>query len=146
MKCVFLDIDGVMNSVSGNGPYVSDMEQGKLFLLKRLLRETGSAGIVLTSDRRCSATDLKSKKQAFAEYEIRLLGVLRDPYVEMDEDNRGEQIMDYLESSNEDIEKILILDDQDDGISPLFAEDFLLINRYFGLREEDVLKAVERLK
>lgn len=53
MKLIFLDIDGVLNSSSGSGPYLSDMEVSKLELLKKLIIETNSLGIVITSDRRC---------------------------------------------------------------------------------------------
>ena len=40
MKLIFLDIDGVLNSSSGSGPYLSDMEVSKLELLKKLIIET----------------------------------------------------------------------------------------------------------
>lgn len=144
MKVLFLDIDGVMNSVRGKGPFISDMEEEKLLRLAALIREGGARGIVLTSDRRTSPFDLRSKTEALAQFGITLLGVTRDP-LEDEDDSRGRQILDYLESSEEDIERIVILDDNDDGISPLFYEDFVLINRYYGLREEDKARALNRL-
>ena len=36
MKLIFTDIDGILNSALGNGPYESDMEADKLVLLKKL--------------------------------------------------------------------------------------------------------------
>ena len=45
MKLIFLDIDGVLNSVTGKEPYVSDMEVEKLKLLKKLIDDSGSSGV-----------------------------------------------------------------------------------------------------
>ena len=53
--------------------------------------------------------------------------------------------MDYLVDSNEDIDSIVILDDNDDGISNLFNEEFILVNRSYGLNEEVYNKAIEIL-
>ena len=63
-----------------------------------------------------------------------------------DEDNRGKQILDYIYSSNEEIEKIVILDDNDEGISNLFFDDFILVNRFYGLNDDVYLKAINILK
>ena len=38
-KLIFLDIDGVMNSSRGQGPYFSDMEEGKLSDGKAVMEE-----------------------------------------------------------------------------------------------------------
>ena len=58
--------------------------------------------------------------------------VTRNPITGID-DNRGKQILDYLSSLKEEIDKIVILDDNDDGISNFFEEEFILVNRFFGL-------------
>ena len=142
-KLIFLDIDGVMNSSRGQGPCFSDMEEGKLLLLKRLIDESGAKGIVLTSDRRYSEVDMRDKSKAFAKFGIPVIGVTRRPYEE--DDDRGRQIADYLSSSIEDIEKIVILDDNDDGISYLFPKDFILVHRFFGLNEAAYEKALRIL-
>ena len=145
MKLIFLDIDGVLNSSSGQEPYLSDMEVAKLELLKRLIDETGTAGIVITSDRRYSEFDMKDKKEAFERFGIRIVGLTRRPSEEDLDDNRGKQIMDYLSSSEEDIDQIVILDDNDEGISSYFEEEFILVNRYFGLNEAVFQKALKTL-
>ena len=54
--------------------------------------------------------------------------------------------MDYLSFSKEDIDRIVILDDNDDGISNLFEDEFILVNRFYGLNEEVYQKALEILK
>lgn len=43
--------------------------------------------------------------------------------------------MDYLSSSKKDIDRIVILDDNDDDISNFFEEEFILVNRFFGLND-----------
>lgn len=141
MKLIFIDIDGVLNSSNGVGPYISDMEIDKLILLKQLIEETKSSGIVITSDRRYSLVDMKSKLKAFKQYQIPVIGQLRLPNENDPDDNRGKQIMDYISSCKDNIEKIVILDDIDDGISELFFEDFILVNRVYGLNK-DIYKRV----
>ncbi len=141
MKLIFLDIDGVLNSADGHEPYVSDMEVEKLKLLKRLIDETNTFGVVITSDRRYSEVDMRYKVEAFNEYGIKVVGSLRKPNINNPEDNRGKQIVDYLASSLNDIEKIVILDDNDDGISSLFEDELILVNPFFGFNEEIYLKA-----
>lgn len=146
MKLIFLDIDGVLNSATGKEPYISDMEVEKLKLLKKLVNESGSSGVVITSDRRYSKIDMEHKTEAFDQFEIFIVGETRRPSQDDLEDNRGKQIMDYLSSSKENIDRIVILDDNDDGISNFFEEEFILVNRFFGLNEVVYQKALEILK
>ena len=146
MKLIFLDIDGVLNSAHGKGPYISDMEIDKLILLRHLIELSNSEGVVLTSDRRLSEVDMKNKLQAFEKYKIKVVGKLRRPNEEDDYDNRGKQIIDYLASSVDDIEKIVILDDNDDGISELFENEFILLSRFDGLDDNSFIDALNKLK
>lgn len=146
MKLIFLDIDGVLNSSNGREPYISEMEIEKLILLKRLIDESSSLGVVITSDRRYSSVDMKNKIEAFNKYGINIVGTLRRPKEDDLDDNRGKQIVDYLSSTDEEIERIVILDDNDDGISHYFDDEFILVNRFFGLDESVYLRAVEILK
>ncbi len=147
MKVIFLDIDGVMNSSIGKEPYLADMEVLKLKLLKKIIIDSGSIGIVLTSDRRYSNIYMKEFINFLKEFDIKLVGITRKKK-ECEEDlydNRGKEIMDYLIESNSKIEKFVILDDMDDGISNLFNEKFILVNRFYGLNEEVCSKAIELL-
>lgn len=146
MKIIFLDIDGVLNSATGKEPYVSDMEVEKLKLLKKLIDDSGSSGVVITSDRRYSKVDMENKTEVFDQFEIFIVGETRRPNQDDLEDNRGKQIMDYLSSSKEEIDRIVILDDNDDGISNFFEEEFILVNRFFGLNNSVYQKALEILK
>ena len=146
MRLIFLDIDGVLNSATGKEPYISDMEVEKLKLLKKLINESGSSGVVITSDRRYSKIDMEHKTEAFDQFEIFIVRETRKPNPDDLEDNREKQIMDYLSSSKEDIDRIVILDDNDDGVSNLFEDEFILVNRFYGLNEEVYQKALEILK
>lgn len=146
MKLIFLDIDGVLNSATGKEPYVSDMEVEKLKLLKKIIDDSGSSGVFITSDRRYSKVDMEDKTEAFDQFEIFIVGETRRPNQDDLEDNRGKQIMDYLSSSKEDIDRIVILDDNDNGISNFFEEEFILVNRFFGLNKDVYQKALKILK
>lgn len=140
-KLIFLDIDGVLNSSSAKGPYISDMEIDKLFLLKKIIDETHSLGVVIISDRRYSEIDMKHKREAFDQYGIDMLGEIRKPIMGVG-DNRGKQILDFLSSLKEEIDKIVIFDDNDDGISSLFPDEFIQITRFYGLNENVCQKAL----
>ena len=145
MKLIFLDIDGVLNSAMGKGPYISDMEAEKLLLLKKLIDNSGATGIVITSDRRYSEIDMKNKISAFSKYNISVTGTTRFPNQDDFDDNRGKQILDYLSALKEDVERIAILDDNDEGISDLFFEEYIQINRFYGFNSEAYEKALKAL-
>lgn len=145
MKIIFLDIDGVLNSIVGSAKYLSFMEASKLQLLKDLIIESSADGVVIISDRRYSKYDMEDILDAFDEFEIYLIGSIRNPEDSDYEDNRGKQIQDYLENTKENITSIVILDDNDDGISSYFNEEFIRINRYDGLTRDDVDRAIEIL-
>ena len=144
MKVIFLDVDGVLNSNEGSEEYLSFMEAKKLALLKELITFSHAAGVVLISDRRYDKYDVEDITFAFDEYEIMLLGSIRNPNDDDLDDNRGKQILDYL-NENSGIDSICILDDNDDGISSYFQEEFILVDRYYGLTDEIVRKAIKIL-
>ena len=100
--------------------------------MKKLIDDSYSFGTIITSDRRYSDIDIKHKRKVFEQYGINIIGVTRNPITGID-DNRGKQILDYLSSLKEEIDKIVILDDNDDGIFNFFEEEFILVNRFSGL-------------
>ena len=145
-KVIFLDIDGVMNSVYGEGPFEADMELSKLDLLRTLILESSSSGIVLTSDRRYSPYYMKEFLTTLSSLRIPYISKTRDPKKPKEGfDNRGLQIRDYL-IEHEDIERLVILDDIDDGISSFFPMEFIKVDRYKGLDEGIYKKALGVLK
>ena len=145
MKLIFLDIDGVLNSSKGSKEYLAFMEVDKLKLLKELIIDSNADGVVITSDRRYSQYDMEDITLAFDMYEIFIVGLLRNPNDEDFEDNRGKQIRDYLENSKDNISSIVILDDNDDGISELFPDEFIEVSRLDGLTSEIVDEAIKIL-
>lgn len=147
MKIIFLDIDGVMNSSIGKEPYYADMEKDKLVLLKKLIDETHSSGIVLTSDRRYSHVYMKYFINVLSMFQIPYLGMTRLPldYRVDPNDNRGKQILDYLTHSAEEITHLAILDDNDEGISELFADNFIKVNKFYGLNDDCFAKTCQLL-
>ena len=146
MKLIFLDIDGVMNSAIGKEPYMADMEVSKLKLLKTIIDNSDALGIVLTSDRRYSKVYMNHFIDALDQFEIFMVDMTRWPKsIEEDiEDNRGKQIRDYLLDNK--VDKFVILDDMDDGISNLFPNEFVKVNRFYGLNEDVANKIKEKLK
>ena len=88
---------------------------------------------------------MEHKAEAFKQFGIYIVGETRRPNQDDFEDSRGKQILDYLSSSREDIDRIVILDDNDDGISNIFAEVFILINRFFGLNNDAYQQALDIL-
>ena len=146
MKVIFLDIDGVLNSIQGKGEHLAFMEVEKLALLKELVVDSGAEGVVITSDRRFSKYEMEDITMAFDEYEIFIIGTLRKPSDTDFDDNRGKQIRDYLENSKDDITSIVILDDIDDGIKEIFPDEFILVPHLTGLTTQIVDQAIEILK
>ena len=146
MKLIFIDIDGVMNSAMGKEPYMADMEVSKLKLLKSIIDDNGVLGIVLTSDRRYSKVYMKYFIDALDQFEIFMVDMTRwTKSIEEDiEDNRGKQIRDYLKDNK--VDKFVILDDMDDGISSFFPNEFIMVNRFYGLNEDVAKKIKEKLK
>ena len=149
MKAIFLDIDGVLNSATGSEEYIHGMEVSKLKLLKQLLEDTACYDVVLTTDRRYSDIQKKQLEDTFDDFGIPITSFTRRPGKSLanqmwgvedeGEDNRGKQIADEFYIFHPD--KFVILDDNDDGISEIFEDKFILVNRFFGLNN-DVYKAV----
>ena len=146
-KVIFLDIDGVMNSSKGTGPYLADMEESKLALLKKVMDEELIYGIILTSDRRYSEVYMKHFEDALDKYEIFMIDTIRNPLniFEDDDDSKGRQIKDYLQIAT-DIDKFVILDDMDYGVSNLFPNEYIKVNRFYGLNDDICRLIKEKLE
>ena len=140
LRVAFIDVDGVLNSVLGTqGEHIADMEEEKLSLLNLLAFKASLDGVIITSDRRYLKNSFKVIVNEI-DHLVPVLGVLRDP---KEDDTRGQQIVDFLETAPFEIEKMVILDDNDDGISTLFPDQFVLVNKFYGLNEEVVDKAAK---
>jgi hypothetical protein len=104
MKVIFLDIDGVLNTVNTRIECGMDnIDPGRLALLHALVTDTG-AEVVLSSAWRTFHTI----EEMNAMLGLRLAGeTLEDP-----EDRRGAEIAEWVRTAG--VDKFVILDDRDD--------------------------------
>lgn len=163
-KIVFLDIDGVLNSYkfmrdtdpkvwNRGGPYMMQPD-----LVERLGRflELSGARVVLSSAWRHYYTD--EQIESFLSYhdldiEIldrtpvldqwpKVMGIYVDPG-ESRTGTRGEEIQKWL--SENPVDSFVIFDDNDHGISDLFADRFCQTDEMVGLSDSDCERAIEIL-
>ena len=148
MNIIFLDVDGVLNSLehlievynqtgkphSGiNYPF----DEKCMLNLKKLVEETNSA-IVVTSTWRKNKDEKERLLEELRKYDLEknVIGYTKDL------GNRILEIKEYLKSIGKKV-NFVILDDS------IYLEDMvqylIATNAYFGLREEDVKEAKLRL-
>lgn len=143
MNVIYLDIDGVMNSIIPPiEKYVieSDMHSNKLIMLKRVMDECNINGIVITSERRYDSVDIKNKIEVFKKYGMKVLGLTRKCNYDDLFDNRGKEIKSHYIRHKTSIDQFVILDDNDDGIKRIFPNNFIRISPSRGLEEKDIKK------
>ena len=140
MKAIFLDIDGVMNCPNGTQDYIYDIQKIRLEHLREICAKSG-ASVIMSSDRRVLKSEVERLKEALGKYSIPFTGTTRMP---KRIDDRGSQIKDTIDSRG-DIDGFVILDDNDDGISPQFPNNFIKINPFFALDEKMVDAALKIL-
>ena len=145
-KIVFLDVDGVLNSVDTTAlaPDGSlGVSSGKIDLLKKIITEA-KADIVLSSSWRNILESDPSYKYLIRQLKYKELYILdKTPNVGC---HRGKEIRQWLDA-HEEIEQFVILDDE-------FIQEFEecglsehLVHTEFteGLTKEDVIKAIQIL-
>ena len=138
MNIIFLDIDGVMNSVEDR--FSTKLENDIYWIrLKRLVDETNSA-IVLSSSWRIIERLTNRVKERLNEYDIKYID--KTPYLS----SRGNEIKTWLESTDVKIDKFVIIDDEVSDIVGLFPDNVVKTDMHKGLQDEDVDKAVKILK
>ena len=153
IKVIFLDVDGVLNSVQHyqTRPAVTpemswddrkDRNINKLAVqrLNRIVEATGAV-VVVSSMWRCgvSRADLRGllKRNGYA-------GVMLDKTTEKG-DNRGIQIKQWLDETQRTVDSFVILDDEDDF--ERFGRDRLVLTSFMrgGLLDEHIEPAVKML-
>ena len=139
MKVIFLDIDGVMNSVQDG--YSFTIETDKHFrLLKRIVDETG-AKLVLSSTWRHFDCDVDVVENRLADFGMKLIGVtpwLVDSHIDI---QRGDEIRSWLQDCEEEIESFVILDDDSD-MREFTDTNLVQTDCRIGLTEKDVGRAI----
>lgn len=155
MKCIFLDIDGVLNNsktFDSDFGYVG-MDDELVGRLKKITAAT-NAKIYLISSWKYGwykEADKKQEQDIFADYldsKFYSYGLIITDKLESGNsvfEFRGKLIKEFLQ--NNAVENFVILDDvKFDYIDEGFENNLVLTNSKYGLTEKDVKKAIEILK
>lgn len=132
MKIIFLDVDGVLNSVQDRFSWTIESDK-HLILLACIVRRTDAKIVVSSSWRNCGLLDTLKK---------RLNDFLMSIYDKTkDIGERGLEIKDWLDSHS-GVESFVILDDEDFDIKSYFPNNFVKTNEKVGLQKEAVEKCI----
>lgn len=139
MKVVFLDVDGVLNSVRDY--YSVELTTDSHFiLLKELIDRTG-AKIVLSSSWRIGLSIRGDLVQRLAEYGLEIYDTT--PVLYFEGRKRGDEIRAWLDK-HEEVTNFVILDDDSD-MCEFTKTNLVKTDTNFGLNKRHVEKAVEIL-
>lgn len=134
MKIIFLDVDGVLNSVQDNFSWTIESDK-HLILLACIVRRTNAKIVVSSSWRNCGLLDtLKKRLEDF-------FMSIYDKTCCSEHGIRGLEIKDWLDNHS-DIESFVILDDEAFDIKSYFPNNFVKTNEEVGLQKEDVEKCI----
>lgn len=105
MKVIFLDVDGVLNSIATFRSFGPDfINDNSISSLAQIVKKTG-AKIILASSWRKELKDKKKIEQALKRHDLEIF----DCTPIIDNNNRGAEIQSWL--NNNKVEKFAILDD-----------------------------------
>lgn len=134
MKIIFLDVDGVLNSVQDRFSWTIESDK-HLILLACIVRRTDAKIVVSSSWRNCSLLDtLKKRLNDFSMSVFGITGYNKNGI-------RGLEIKEWLDNHN-DIESFVILDDEVFDIKEHFPNNFVQTSMEVGLQKEDVEKCI----
>ena len=155
MKIIFLDIDGVLNSIRTRETFEDFVfvDDDKILLLKDIIAKT-DAKIVLSSSWR-NGWQFKDKNPRCANEDVRLFEALQRKLKEFDielmsyTDNfwhRGKEIDTWLKNWNgENIESFVILDDMQKEEFEPNTTHLVQTDISKGLTQQNVDEAIEKL-
>lgn len=163
MKVIFLDVDGVLNSEDDLMRYrkenninhtilYANVEDRPLKLLKQLVDKT-AAKIVVSSSWRIGCERSGRESVFGTELYTKLVKRLKDYDMEVYDitpslsgnSQRGDEIRQWLQTCQDEIENFVILDDDSDMCE--FVETNLVQTTYkHGLTEEHITKAIQVLE
>lgn len=138
MKVIFLDIDGVMNSVADRFSFT--IETDLHFHILKLIVDATGAKIVLSSSWRKSLYDFVNNR--LKQFGMELLDrtpVFHRPYVQ-----RGEEIRYWLEHTESHVDRFVILDDEGDMCEYKHTH-LVKTNPLIGLRTPWAVEAIKIL-
>lgn len=132
MKIIFLDVDGVLNSVQDRFSWAIESDK-HLILLACIVRRTDAKIVVSSSWRNCGLLDTLKKR--LNDFSMSIYDKTKDI------GERGLEIKDWLDSYS-GVESFVILDDEDFDIKSYFPNNFVKTNEEIGLQKEDVEKCI----
>ena len=141
MNVIFLDIDGVLNTIGDTNLISNTFEFNKLMRLIKISNETNSK-IIIISDRRTFIEEREMIDDIFNSYNMNY------DYLSLKRTHRKrrDELLYYL-SNNPNITNYVILDDNDMGYSGNSALASHFIDCYKnGFSEEEYEKAINTLK
>ena len=151
MKLIFLDIDGVLNYSRCKARSASGclgVEEEKVKLLRQIIDQTGAI-VVLTSTWKTDwfpsafiedlPKDGQYLEKQLAKHKVFIRAKTEDPSWEQ----RGQGILDFIETSKYNVEQFVILDDESFDFIELGLDNrFVKTNFVDGLLPEHVEKVV----
>lgn len=139
MKIIFLDVDGVLNSVQ-DGYSIRLRTDSHLKLLQHIVKETG-AKIVLSSSWRIGFTPASKNLLArFKEYGLELF----DCTPELSGTCRGDEIRKWLSDTEYDVERFAILDDEA-NMGEFTEMNLVQTDTNVGLQITDAVRCIKML-
>jgi len=141
MKIIFLDVDGVLNSIRSRKIFGSDyIDESCLTILSSIVNKT-NALLVLSSSWRLNIEDRRKISIALSKQNLKIWDFT--PVIKIDENScvdRSEEIILWL--SKNSVDKFAIIDDD-----PRASIDgsFFKTNEYFGLTNETADRVVLHL-
>ena len=149
MGIIFLDIDGVLNTDKTCDFYDNEtiVEDCKLILLKRLVEETQSKIVLISTKKVYWIKNNKDKQgdygnyldKIFAKYDLSIYDKTID-----DGKHRGLGVLAWKAKNN--VKNIVILDDGEEGYDAITKTFYLIkISSKTGLIEQDLEKAKDIL-
>ena len=141
MKIIFLDIDGVLNSIDSmlslHGCNESKLDHVSVMLLKRLCEQTDAKIVISSTWRRSRAT--KDFIEMFAKHHnwFDAPVISRTPVLNTE---RGHEIQEWLDSHPE-VPNFVILDDDSDMLDSQL-DNFVHVSNVNGFRSKHFCKAL----
>ncbi len=132
MKIIFLDVDGVLNSIQDRFSWTIESDK-HLILLACIVRRTDAKIVVSSSWRNCGLLDTLKKR--LNDFSMSIYDKTKDI------GERGVEIKEWLDSHS-GVESFVILDDEDFDIKSYFPNNFVKTNEEVGLQKEDAEKCI----
>ena len=146
MKIIFLDVDGVLNSVEG---HYGMPEDDKMKRLKHIVEQTGAKVVISSTWRMGKDSDEKVRGSSIHRMYVGLLKILSDNGIEVIGNTpqiwkgRGNEIDTWLKESEYEVDSFVILDvdvDMEPYLDRLVHTDY-----YVGLQDEEAEEAIDLL-